>query len=161
MKSKKPILLLVLIFAFSTTKAQETLECNYKNLHGSYVITPSLFNMMGFIHMPVSQFKATMTKYNYGLTTDRSAYIANTTSPSPYYTINKTNNTLSMIYTTDDGDFVETARQQLRAKTKSVSYDDDGYEVYRLKGTWDGIEFRYVFYLKEEDGAGVVLLKLQ
>lgn len=160
--NRKVSYLVILVIAINCTCiAQESFKCHYKVLHSSYVITPSIFNLVGLIHMPTTLFKETMSKYKYVLTTDGKDYIANTASPSPYYTIRKTTNSLNMIFTTDDGDFAETARQQLRSKTKSVSFDKDGYEVYRLKGMWEGIQFNYIFYLKEEDGSAIVALKLQ
>jgi hypothetical protein len=155
---KKLLILILFSIPFCHLKAQTEMTCDYKTMYNSYVLSPTLFNLVGLIHAPTVMFERTMMKYHYMLTTDQTAYIASTEAGTPYYTISRTNSSLTMLFTSP-GDFIDMCRKDLQQKTKSVHFDNDGYEVYRLVGKWDGIEYHYVFYLKESSDGGIVKLK--
>ena len=147
---------------FTTVNAQKVLTLDYAVMYKSYVIKPTWSNLTSLLFADMSSFTATMKKYNYSLTTDGSAYIANTEVGSPYFTVSKSTDDINMIFTSDNG-MLATFRTELRQKLKggNVSFER-GFEVYRIQYENEGFKYRIKIAIKQEqDGSGMVSLMLQ
>lgn len=158
----KWIFIFVFVFnsfsGISQTNADHQLD--YQYICDNYVLKPTVFTITTLLHASGSQFKKIMTQYNYSLTTDRKAYISNTSIDcQPFYTITKSNNSVALLYTSDDYNFAGEAKKELRKMTKAVKYLQGGGEEYKLLGEMDGIQFKYSFYISERDGGTVVGVK--
>lgn len=127
---KKIILITTLIFIGITLHSQTSLKMDNTTKYGSSIIKPTFINLSKLLICDMSTFKATMKAYKYSVATDRSSYIADNQVGSPYYTIQKSNDDVMMVFTRDDG-FVSSFRSEIKklSGVGTVKYES-GYEVY-------------------------------
>lgn len=142
--------------------SQQSLSLDNSIMYKNYVIKPTWDNLTLLLFTDMGSFKTMMNKYNYSLTTDGSAYIANTEIGSPYFTIGKSTDEINMIFTYENN-LITTFRTELRQKLKggNVSFEK-GFEVYRVQYNNEGFNYRIKIAIKQDpDGSGMVLLTLQ
>lgn len=142
--------------------SQQSLSLDNSIIYKNYVIKPSWNNLTLLLFADMGSFRTMMNKYNYSLTTDGSAYIANTEIGSPYFTIGKSTDEINMIFT-NEINLITIFRTELRQKLKggNVSFER-GFEIYRVQYDNEGFKYKIKIAIKQEpDGSGMVSLTLQ
>jgi len=117
--------------------------------YGSTIIKPTWDNLSELLFCDMSTFKATMKKYNYSVATDGSGYIANTSVGTPYYSVQKSNTDIMMVFT-EDGGFASSFRSEIKKLLGggNVKYEGN-YEVYYATIKSDGYTYNIKIAIKE------------
>lgn len=146
---KKITLLIMLLILGSSLHAQTSLTMDNLKKFGTTIIKPTWNNLSELLLSDMSTYKATMKKYNYSLITNGSGYIANTAVGSPYYTIQKSNTDIMMIFTEDDG-FASSFRAEIKRIIGggTVKYES-GYEIYYATFESSGYKYNIKIAIKE------------
>lgn len=146
---KKIILLTTLLFMGITLHSQTSLTMDNVTKYGSSIIKPTWNNLIKLLTCDMSTFKATMKAYKYSFTTDGSSFIADTQMGSPYYTIQKSNDDIMMVFTKDDG-FASSFRSEIKKLLGggTVKYEN-GYEIYYASFESGGYTYNIKIAIKE------------
>lgn len=159
---RKTILLAVLILVSFASFAQSSLSMDNTTKYGSTIIKPTWNNLSSLLTCDMSTFKATMNKYSYSLATDGSSYIADTQVGSPYFTIQKSNDDIMMVFTKDDG-FASSFRAEIKKLLGggTVKYES-GFEIYYASFESGGYKYNIKIAIKENmNGSSTVgIIKL-
>ncbi len=133
-------------------KMNETLD--FETKYGSTIIKPTWTNLKKLLVLDMSTFKTIMKKYKYSISTNGSAYIADTQVGSPYFTIQKSNSDIMMVFTKDDG-FASSFRNEIKKMIGggTMKYESE-YEVYYTSFESEGYKYNVKIAIKENmDGS--------
>jgi hypothetical protein len=160
MKSK--VIILFLFFIWKNSYSQNVLPLSHKVIEQAYVILPTAPNLSKMLFASMSDFKATMNKYNYGMLTDRSGFAASTPPGGSLFTITKESDAVNMVFIPDNNNFATTFKNGLRKALPNakVTYEK-GAEVYSLKFTYQGLQYRMKIMVKEDIDSTLIAFVLQ
>lgn len=117
--------------------------------YDSYIIKPTWNNLSKLLTCDMGTFKATMKKYSYSIATDGSSFIADTRVGSPYFTIQKSNNDVMMVFTKDTG-YASAFRNEIKKLLGggTVQYSGE-FEIYYASFESGGYKYNIKIAIKE------------
>lgn len=148
---KKILLISLILFISTYTSGQQALSLEYKTIYGAFVIKPTWNNLTSLLFESMTNFRATMEKYEYKFSLNKNAYVAKNDKAVFFYTLSKETDNVVAAFITDDFGLVPDFRKEIRSIIKSGNVTiEKGFETYFIETEHRNFKYKLKIGIKED-----------